>query len=61
MSTPDASKVYVASARLADKLVKLGVPILEQGVVVNNTRCFVFEKRPEYMRALKKVLGNAIS
>ena len=58
MSTPSGSNIYVASARLADQLVKLGVPLLTQGVVINGVRCFVFESKPEHTRAFEKVLGR---
>lgn len=58
MTTPSTSNIHVASARLADQLVKLGVPLAAQGVVINGTRCFVFENKPEHTRALKQVLGN---
>ena len=59
MSTPSAFKVNVASAKLADELFKAGVPLIEQGVVVNGTRCFVFEVKPEHTRAARRILKNA--
>lgn len=58
MTTPESSKVYINGAKLADALVKGGVPLYAQGVEVNGTRCFVFEVKPEYTRVLRKVLKN---
>jgi len=60
MSTPSASNlVYVASATLADALFKGGVPLIEQGVVMNGVRCFVFQIRPQDVRVARKVLQGA--
>lgn len=59
MSTPSASEVVVASARLANALFQKGVPIKEQGRLINGVRCFVFERRPEYHSRFKEVLGSA--
>jgi len=51
--------VYVASATLADALFKGGVPLIEQGVVMNGVRCFVFQIRPQDVRVARKVLQGA--
>ena len=55
-----ASKiVYVSSAKLADRLFKAGVPLIDQGVLVGPPRTFVFEIRAEHVAAARKILGNA--
>lgn len=49
MSTPEIfDRSYVSSSHIATQLAQLGVMPVEQGVVVNGARCFVYEWRPEH-------------
>lgn len=59
MSTPSASEVLVASSRLANAIFQRGVPIKEQGRLVDGVRVFVFERRPEHHRVFKEVLRGS--
>jgi hypothetical protein len=59
MSIPETTNPvsYVASAKLANKIVKAGVDVFAQGEEVDGVRCFVFEWRPENTAVLTKYLG----
>ncbi len=51
--------IYIASAKLADALFKAGVPLIDQGVMLQGTYCFVFQVLPENKRAVRRILKSA--
>lgn len=52
------TEIVLVSAKLADKLFKLGFELVEQGFVVDGNKCFRFKVKPGQQVLLERILNG---
>jgi len=50
------TELLVVNSALADKLLKAGIALVEQGRIVDGNRCFVFQYGPGQSATVRKIV-----
>ncbi len=54
----EMTELLVVNSALADKLLKAGIALVEQGRVVDGNRCFVFQYGPGQSAIVKRIING---